>query len=310
MDFKPLQDILGADQLTLEQAQALKKETRENKTQPNKDLESLMHTYQRNAEQQYYAQLQGVDLFVARVKEVFGRGREYTYKQHLRKLGDMSAQLTTMAENTTKLTSEYREKMQDTRSAMYEERKLFELNAIIYTEKQKITSQRREELTALEKQSVLGASCTTEALRLQKELLELENDIIELNHENDELAVQLTVKTSMLETQQQTYTSLQELHSNIQRQRTAFNAHYELAQAQERITAGVKGMVSARDMYMQSSVLVQQLSTLKGQLHRDTNIALPKEFALNSPRLDQKRDPSRPYWMSVAEHIRRPLYVQ
>lgn len=299
-----LREAIGAESLSLERAQQLKREARSQREYSTRDLESLMTEYERKGDANYYSDLQGIDLFVAKVKELLGRGREHEYRKHLQELGTMNSQLSVLAENTLEVISEYRGKMQETRSSMYQDREVFGLNTVIYTEKEKQLNTAREELNGLEKQSVLGSSCTTESLRLHKRILELENDITELSYENDDLAVRITVDNSVLEAQRETSTKLQELYGHIQRQRSVFNAHYELAQSQERLVQGLSGVRSASDVYMKSAVLVQQLKTLQEQLDRTAIDELPKEFQLGSPKINMKGDPTRPYWMTVAEEIR------
>jgi hypothetical protein len=306
MYTEPKTDSL--DQLSLEQAQALKKETKARKDNSNRNLELLMRSYETQAREAYYAHLQGVDLAVAKFKELIGRGREYQYQKHLQALGEMSGDLTTMAENTKQLTVEYKSKMQQTRIAMYEDRRLFELNSVIYNEKQKALHRSRDELEQLESQSVLGTVSTTEAMSLHKRILDLESDIIDINFENDELAVQLTTTRGILESQRQTYSGLQDLHGNIQRQKSVFNAHYELAQAQERVVKNVQGAQSARDIYMRSAVLVQKLKELQDGLSRKGIESVPPEFTLSEPQVHTTRDPTRPYWMTVSEQIRKTGY--
>jgi hypothetical protein len=299
-----LHEVLSSDIISLEQAQALKQEVRANRDYSSRDLEALMHEYKAKGEKEYYANLHGAQKFFAYVREFFGRGARYEYQQHLRQLDGMSVQLGTLATNAKELVQEYREKLQTTRTELYEDRKIFELNAVIYQQKQQQLNECRESLETLKSASVLGTSCTTEALKCHKDLLEYESEIIDLNHENDQIAVQITVNNGLLESQQQTYARLQDLYSSAQRQLSVFNAHHELARAQERIITGVRGVDSAAEIYMQSAVLVQQLTGLQERIDKTPIENLPKEFMLGAPKHDGKRDPTRPYWMTVADEIR------
>lgn len=299
-----IRETLGAETLSIERAQQLKRDARAKREYSTRDLEVLMQEYARKGDENYYSELSGINRVVARVKEFIGRGREYEYKQHLKQLGVMNGQLEVLANNTQEIMEDYRGKMQECRSGLYQDRELFGLNTIIYTEKERQLNTQREELSTLEKQSVLGSSCTTDSLRLHKGILELENDLTDLSQENDDLAVRIMVNNSLLDAQKQTTTKLQEMHGHIQRQRSVFSTHYELALSQEKMVAGLSGVRSGAELYMQSAVLVQQFMNLQGQIDRTSIDELPKEFQLGTPRIKTKGDPSRPYWMTVAPEIR------